>query len=447
MNAPESAKSPLTPSLSPDRGRGSIGGVRLAEAHNCDGAGDESNNIPHILVFTTVFPNEKQPRLGLFVRERMFRVAERLPLKVVAPVPWFPFQGLVRRFRPSYRPMPPRWEIQQGIEVLHPRFFSVPGLFRWMDGLSMALSCLPTLLSLRRRFHFDVIDSHFAYPDGYAATLLALWFKIPAAITLRGTEVPVSRFPLRRRLMLAAVRRATRVFAVADSLARHLKGIGCAREILRVGNGVDTARFYPEARDEARQRLDIPANACVLVSVGGLCERKGFHRVLAVLPALRKQFPELLYLIVGGPSPEGDWSDRLQSQVRELRLENAVRFLGPLEPDQLRWPLSAADLFVLATANEGWANVFLEAMACGLPVVTTDVGGNAEVVADPSIGLLVPFSHPERLESALSAGLARAWDRSAIRAWAETNSWTQRVDTLVRELATLHVRQLPVGAG
>jgi glycosyltransferase involved in cell wall biosynthesis len=213
-----------------------------------------------------------------------------------------------------------------------------------------------------------------------------------------------------------------------------------------VGNGVDISRFRPEPQDEARRRLNIPLSADVLISVGGLCERKGFHRVIELLPALRKEFPDLLYLVIGGPGPEGDWSDRLQSQVREFGLENAVRFLGTLDPNELRWPLSAADVFVLATSNEGWANVFLEAMACGLPVVTTNVGGNAEVVADPSVGTLVPFGHRKLLEKALHVALSQDWDRRAIRAWAESNSWTQRVETLLSEFVALHGSHTPMGA-
>lgn len=392
---------------------------------------------PGVLVFTTVFPSQAQPGLGLFVRERMFRVGRVLPLAVVAPVPWFPFQGLIRRFRPGFRPMPPRREEQQGVLVLHPRFLSVPGLFKWADGLMMALSCLPVLLGLRRRFRFCVIDSHFAYPDGYAATLLARWFRVPATITLRGTEVSLSRFPSRRRLILAAVRRADRVFSVAESLARHLTGLGAEQPVLRVGNGVDAGRFFPEDRAEARRRLGIPAGAPVLATVGGLCERKGFHRVIEVMPALRQRFPDLVYLVVGGPSPEGDWSERLRAQARDLGLDGAVRFLGPVEPQELRWPLSAADVFVLATRNEGWANVLLEAMACGLPVVTTDVGGNGEVVTDPALGTLVPFGDAAALQEALAGALDRTWDRAAIRAWAERNSWDERVATLVAEFEAL----------
>jgi teichuronic acid biosynthesis glycosyltransferase TuaC len=108
-----------------------------------------------------------------------------------------------------------------------------------------------------------------------------------------------------------------------------------------------------------------------------------------------------------------------------------VRFLGQVAPERLALPLSAADVFVLATSNEGWANVFLEAMACGLPVVTTDVGGNREVVSNAEFGIVVPCGDARALAEAIHAALSQDWDRSALRGHAQANTWDLRVNTLV----------------
>jgi glycosyltransferase involved in cell wall biosynthesis len=294
------------------------------------------------------------------------------------------------------------------------------------------------MLRLKRSFAFNLIDAHFAYPDGYAATLLGRWLRIPVTITLRGTEVPLSRDTRLSRRMLKAVTDAARVFSVSNSLRRHLGNLGADMGKIRVvGNGVDLAKFSPIAKSVARQRLGLPDGVPVLISVGGLVERKGIHRVLEVLPRLRSAFPELRYLVVGGAGPEGDWRERLRRQVNELHLENCVTFLGQLRPEELSSPLSAADVFVLATSNEGWANVFLEAMACGLPVVTTDVGGNCEVVSRPELGTLVPFDDSDALYNALLSALTNSWDRGAIMAYARDNAWDRRVSILVEEFTTL----------
>jgi glycosyltransferase involved in cell wall biosynthesis len=162
--------------------------------------------------------------------------------------------------------------------------------------------------------------------------------------------------------------------------------------------------------------------------------------VIERLPALRQAFPGLIYLVVGGPSPEGDMGTELRRQVAALGLQDHVRFLGPLPPERLHLPLSAADVFVLATRNEGWANVFLEAMACGLPVVTTAVGGNAEVVCCPDLGTVVPFADGAALHGAIAQALTAPWDRQAIRRHAEANTWDRRVGILVDEFTALHQR-------
>ena len=393
---------------------------------------------PHIIVLTNLFPHAGAPFAGLFIRQRMFLVGRQLPMTVVVPVPWFPFQSLIRRFVPNYRPQAPRREVQQGIEVLFPRFLSIPGMLRRLDGLSIALCCLPLMRRLRRQSPRSIIDSHFAFPCGHAGVLLGRWLGLRTTVTMRGTEVSLAADPARRRRILATLSRADRVFSVSNSLRRHAGQIGADVDKIKVvGNGVDLDCFYPEPRESARAKLGLPDDVPVLVSVGGLVERKGFHRVIDSLPALQSRFPGLRYLIVGGPSPEGDMRERLEQQVASLGLQDVVRFLGPLPAAELRWPLSAADVFVLSTSNEGWANVLLEAMACGLPIVTTDVGGNAEVVCRPELGTVVPFGDAAALEHALVAALQREWRRDAIRAYAAENTWSRRVEVLVGEFKRL----------
>lgn len=385
---------------------------------------------PRIVVFSSLFPNSTQPTAGLFIRERMFRVGKLLPLVVVSPKPWFPGQGLIRRFRPHYRPMPAPMETQAGIEVYFPRFLAIPGLFRGLDSLFMALGSYFTLRRLKARGH-NLIDAHFAYPDGHAAIKLGRWLGLPVTVTLRGTEVPQSRNPALVPKLREVFRDADFVITVSDSLRQLAYSLGLARERGQVvGNGVDAARFSPVPRDEARRRFGLPVTAKVLVTVGGLVERKGFHRVIACMPALLEQHPDLHYLIVGGPCPEGDMTQALKDQVAALVLGDRIHFLGPVVPDDLKWPLSAADIFVLSTRNEGWANVILEAMACGLPVVASDVGGNREVVCKPDLGEIVPFDDQAALSAALDRALRRGWNGQAIRAYAEANSWDARVDAL-----------------
>lgn len=390
-------------------------------------------STPRLLIYSSLFPSTAEPNAGVFIRERMFRVGKGLPIVVVSPKAWSPFDWLIRKFRPRFRPVSPRLEIQQGIRVYAPRFFSLPGVLKHWDSAFMALGSYFTLKKLQREFVFNHIDAHFGYPDGHAASLLARRFGVPYTVTLRGTEVRHSGDKRLNPKLRHVFRTASKTLSVSDSLRQLAYAHGLEHDNGQVvGNGVDANRFVPVPKQEARRRFKLPDDAQVLITIGGLVERKGFHRVIASLPALLQQHPNLHYLIVGGPCAEGDMTRQLIDQTAALGLTDRVHFLGSMPPDDLKWPLSAADVFVLSTRNEGWANVILEAMACGLPVIASDVGGNKEVVCQPQLGEIIPFDDAAALTNAISNALKTDWDRAAIIAYAQDNSWDNRVETLTR---------------
>jgi len=392
-----------------------------------DGAG------PRLVVLSSLFPSAQEPLAGIFIRERMFRVARELPVQVVAPVAWFPLQGALRLLRPHFRRTLPVDSVMDGIRVERPRYFSVPGPIRF-DGRGMALGALPALRRILRETGSFIIDAHFGYPDGYAAHLLARRLGLPYVVTLRGTEIRHSRMPAIRRCLTATFAGAARVFSVSESLRGLALELGApADRAVVVPNGIDLTRFSPVPRADARRELGLPEGALVLVTVGGLVRRKGFHRVIRLLRELRNRNGDVRYLVVGGASREGDDGAELKALATACGVADAVHFLGALPPDRLKVPLSAADLFVLASDNEGWANVLLESMACGTPVVASDVGGNAEVVADRAVGDVVSLAEPDALRNAITAGLTRPWDREGIIAYARRNSWDARVARLIAE--------------
>jgi glycosyltransferase involved in cell wall biosynthesis len=295
----------------------------------------------------------------------------------------------------------------------------------------MAVSSYFTVRRLVRRHGLSLLDVHFGYPDGAAGRLLARWLELPLVLTLRGKEERQARSAVAEALQ-QAILSADELVTVSSALRDVALGMGAdARRVTVIGNGVDLARFTPVQQSVARRELNLPLDARVLVSVGGLVERKGFHRVIGCIPQLLRQHPQLHYLIVGGASPEGDMSEKLRAQVAALGLKDRVHFLGAWPPDRLKVPLSAADVFVLATSYEGWANVFLEAMACGLPVVTTRVGGNAEVVSSTRLGSLVPFGDQAALTAELDKALSRDWDRQHVTDYAQSNSWDERIPRLL----------------
>ncbi|MCL4745851.1 MAG: glycosyltransferase [Burkholderiaceae bacterium] len=386
-----------------------------------------------LIVYSSLFPSAGAPNAGGFIRERMFRVAKRVPLVVVAPQPWSPLDWLVRMVRKSFRPQAVLSETMDGVEVHRPRFLSVPGVLKRFDGWLMAMSTVRYVARLQRRFGATLLDAHFLYPDGYAATLIGARLGLPVTITIRGSKDQRLIGTDREALLRAAAQRSARLIAVTRSLATD---VGAAlgqppSRIEVIGNGVDLARFARKDRAAARARLGIDEHAKVVIGVGNLIELKGFHRVIPLLPRLRLRYPNLVYLIVGGASSQGDLSERLRDLAREHAVADCVRLVGAQPQEELAWFYSAADVFALATEYEGWANVFLEAMACGLPVVSTRVGGNAEVVREPDTGVLVDYWDPGAFADALEQRLDRPGDPEAMIAYAAGNSWDSRIERLV----------------
>lgn len=384
------------------------------------------------LVLASTFPNAHQPTLGVFVRERMAALARLCELRVVAPVPWFPANGLIRGAR--FVGVPPL-EDGGAFPVYHPRFLSIPRYLKCLDGMLYAASLAPFLARLRREFDFDVIDAHFAYPDGLAAVLLGRLLRRPVVVTLRGSIVRLQHYPLHRPQIRWTLDRAARVIAVSQSLKDVATGLGvAAQRITVIPNGVDLAKFHPKGRSAAREACGLPLDHPVILTVGGIYEGKGQHHVVEALESLSARRPDAVYVMVGEGRRDG-YVERLQGLIARAGLGGRVRFAGAQPHAALADWYSAADVFCLATQSEGWANVLLEALACGTPVVATRVGGNPEIVPDDRYGLLVRHGDVRALAIALDRAIESRWDRTELVAHAATHTWETAASRVMREFA------------
>jgi teichuronic acid biosynthesis glycosyltransferase TuaC len=387
-----------------------------------------------VLVFTTVFPSPARPLHGTFVSERVRHLAEMADVAVVAPVPWHLASG---RPNPGFAVSPVLW-------IGHPRFWYIPKVLMSLRGLSLFLSTLRTMARLRRSFDFDLIDAHFAYPDGFAAILLGRWFRRPVCITLRGTIIPLSRHPLGRWLCNWAIRRAARVIAVAHNLADRARQSGVAQDrIETIANGVDSSRFHPVDRSSARRLLGLPDAGDLLVSVGHLSPRKGFHRLIRALPQLLATHPDARLAIVGGRGAEYDNSEELRRLAREIGVADRVLFVGAQSPDRVALWLGAADVFILASDFEGCPNVILEAMACGRPVVATRVGDVERLVPSFAGILLDDPEDAAALATSIAAAMVRDWDAERIHDHVAKQSW-EAVAQRVAEQWRLVAEAVPI---
>jgi glycosyltransferase involved in cell wall biosynthesis len=357
-------------------------------------------------------------------------MAAHCEIVVVAPIPWFPGNRWLRGRAYVGAPLLEQW---QGLAIYHPRYFCLPGVGKCLDGVLYFLSLLPFVAWLRRRFAFDMIDAHFTYPDGLGGVLLARAFGRPAAITVRGNhDVRHAGYLLRRPQIRYALRTSATVVTVSESLRRFAMSLGLRGEGIRViPNGVDSSRFFPSDRAAARERLGLPHDKVILLAVGNIKEGKGHHLVIKALRTLLARHPNLLYVALGNSEPGDRYRQRLDELASEEGLEDCVRIVSQRPHDEIRLWLAAADLFCLATRSEGWCNAIVEALACGLPVVSTLVGGNAELVRQGQDGLLVPFWNEQSFCDAVSQALSTPWDREAIARRAADRGWDRVAQEVV----------------
>ena len=395
-----------------------------------------------ILTFSTLYPNAVRPNHGIFVQTRLRHLLEsgRAESRVVAPVPWFP-SGNERFGHYAEFARVPAEELRHGIHVLHPRYPLLPKIGMAMVPWMLALAVKTVLKRIAREgYEFDLIDAHYFYPDGVAAVMLGRSLNKPVVITARGTDLNlIPRHRLPRRMIQWAARHTAGMITVSAALKDVLVDLGAPAERIDVlRNGVDLQLFHPIARAERRAELGLKGRT--LLTVGNLIPLKGHDLAIRALPLL----PDVELLIAGAGPEDGN----LRGLAAQAGVAHRVRFLGNLSQLQLRDYYGAVDALVLASSREGWANVLLESMACGTPVVGTSVGGTPEVVAAPEAGVLMVERTPEALAQTAQRLFAHYPDNAATRRYAERFNWddtTRGQLNLFERIVSERKRQSPRG--
>ena len=370
-----------------------------------------------LLTFSTLYPNAAAPNHGIFVENRLRHLVASgaASAVVMAPVPWFPSRD--KRFGAWARhAAAPVLEQRAGITVHHPRFLAIPKI-----GMAVAPALLFAAASqalarlLAQGQAFDLIDAHYLYPDGVAAVWLGRRFGLPVVLTARGSDV--TQFPghaVPRWLIRRAALAADALITVSAGLRDALAGLGVpADRITVLRNGVDLSLFRPPdeaARAAARKALGLTGTT--LLSVGGLIPRKGHDLTIGALVHL----PDWRLLIAG----EGPEHAALSALAARLGVADRVVLLGARPHAELPTLYGAADISVLSSAREGWANVLLESMACGTPVVASPIAGNGEVVQTDAAGTIAAARTPESIADAVRRIMP---DRAATAAYAAGFGW------------------------
>ena len=319
------------------------------------------------------------PRIG-GVERQLAAVVPLLQARGVEPY------VLTRRLRGTQR-----FETVGGAPVYR---LPVPGP-KPLASLTFTLSALPLI----KRLNPDLIHAHELISPATTAIAARKLFGIPVVATVHGSGLSSDVLRLKRRFLgktrLKILCREIAAFCVISAVIdRELATEGVpVQKRISIPNGVDTGRFAPLApaqKKALRSRLALPAEARIVIFVGRLAPEKRVDLLTGIWRSVRQAVPRALLLILGsGPEEAG----------LKQRAGDGILFLGS-QPDVTPY-LQAADLFVLPSAAEGLSLALLEALACGLPVIATSVGGNPEVIRHLETGWLTPPDDPPALTEAI----------------------------------------------
>ncbi len=374
-----------------------------------------------VLSISTLFPSPPQPGFGKFVAAQMRGVAARgdVELVMVCPI-GVPIWPLSQRERYRHLATCPPVSQLDGATVHHPRFRLVPMIGGDSNPGRIARAVLPVAARLHAEAPFDIVDAQFFFPDGPAAMLVAQALGLPLTIKARGSDIHYwgTRTRALPQLRKAAAASAG-MLAVSAALRRDMAALGFPEERIAVHyTGLDHARFRPLARGQTRVKiaaeLGIPEGPQLLVTPGNLIAIKGQALAIAALA----QLPDAVLALAGG----GPDLAALRAVAARFGVTGRVHFLGAIGHDVMPFLMAAADAVVLPSEREGLANVWIEALACGAPLVIPDIGGAREVMKDANAGRIAERD-PSAIAAAVRDLLAHPPAQEAVAAHAAGFSW------------------------
>lgn len=383
-----------------------------------------------LLSLSTLFPTSERPGFGRFVARQMQALADRgdWDVTVINPIGVPPIR--LKRYDVLARSS--LHERMGSVDVFRPRFTLLPAISGPFNPLLIERSVLPLARRLHAQKPFDMVDAQFFYPDGPAAARIAKALDLPFAVKARGSDIHYwgSRsLPLRQ--MQRASSKAQVVLSVSAALGNDMVRLGVAPHGVRVHyTGLDRSLFRPTSRNDARSlirqaiNVDIPPAGRMILCVGALIKIKGQDLIIRSLANM----PADVRLILAGDGPE---RETLRLLAETCGVSERVQFLGSVGHETLPLLLSAADAMVLPSEREGLANAWVEAIACGTPVVIPDIGGAREVVTAPAAGRIVERT-PEAIARGVIELLAAPPSQHDVSQCAASFSWDANAQALSR---------------
>ncbi len=347
-----------------------------------------------ILEVCQEFPNRYYPQLGTFIKQSIDSIANQKvnvtvvsPKPIVIPFSAFPYHNFSKL---------PQIEHTEKYDLHYPRYlYIVPKKYFYsLTGISYAYFISRYAIK-NIKPKPDLLHAHFSYPDGFGMIGLAKKWKVPFVISALGTlERKVAyEGSYTSRQIFEAMNCADKVLSVSEDLKNHIVNLGISEDkVSVVPNGVDIEKFKPAGKEYARNMLNLPQDKKIVLFVGALKKIKGVDYLIEAA----KSFLDTnisLYMV----GRDDGMKKSLEKRAHELKIDNHIKFTGPVNHEDIPLWLSASDILVLPSLSEGRPNVILEAFACEVPVVATNVGGVPELMINGETGYLVPAKNPMEL--------------------------------------------------
>ena len=389
-----------------------------------------------ILMLTRLFPSRAFPAFGTFCMERAKALSAHADVRVMVPTPYYPNWLPGKEDWKKWTRVEREGETEGGIRVTYPRYVSIPGTATWFQGVAMARSVRRDLEANYGDWRPDVIDGHFAFPDGYAATRLGHAIGAPVVVTCHGSDLrQYPDIPVAGAMTRWTLRHADRVISVSSDLMRRSIELGCpAQRAVFLTNGVDPSKFSVRSQAGCRAQLGLPPERKIGVYVGFLIDRKDQSLILRALVEIRQRGAAVPLVVLVGDGPN---RQRLENEVVAMGLQNDVILTGQRRHDEVALWMGAADWLLLSSSSEGWATVYFEAMACGRPVLTSNVSSARDAINQAAYGSVVEPRTATAFADAMQTAAQTTYDEKVIRHYAEQNSWEKWADNAIRLFGAL----------
>jgi glycosyltransferase involved in cell wall biosynthesis len=392
-----------------------------------------------ILTLSNMYPSKSNRNSGIFIHKQVkYLTGEGCRFVVISPNAFSPqFLWFNSKWR-AYGHIPLTDEIE-GITVNYPRYLRIPGkLFHGLSCYSLYYGAKNFLHQIIEDFKPHLIHAHAATPMGYVGLMLRKKYHLPLVCSLRGSDIHTyPKFGKQSMLLTKKVlSEADQLVSVSNALKIEAETIGQAKkEIAVVHNGCDSGTFINNEGDgnAIRMKMGISAQDKVIIFVGGISKGKGVYELVEAFINLSQKYQHLQLILVGS----GQESATINSIVSSIGLANRIHMTGSLHHDEISQWLSAADIFVFPSHNEGLPNAVLEAMACGLPVVATRVGGIPEAIEDGQSGILIKEKDADSLIRAIdrllgNEELAKQMGRNGRNMVEQNFSWEKNAEQMIR---------------